>query len=482
MPVATNFEAPFVATSIDPSGATETTARPKRVMLAGYRLATGALAEGVLYQVTSDADGVTNSGRGSMLAAMCKAFRDVNPLTELWALGIDNPGGGVAAEDTLTLTGTATETAPLVIAIDGEEVSISVVSGDAAAAVATDVTAAITALPDLIVTASDTTGVVTFVNRHLAVMDTRFRVVSVPAGLTAVFASSVSSSGVAASTVVTDALSNKNWDWIVFGLTGNLGSFIPEIATALESRWGELAEYDDMAMFATAGYSFATLSTVTAAPALNSPYITYVDPESPSTETAAHVTAAQVAAADMAKALENTPRQWTVLPDVQKGYLDNSFTSAERSLLIGAGATTLKLDASDRVVIDRLVTTYQQNSAGSPDKAYQNVATMKTLRYARWDWRRRITTKYPDYLLGDDGATAQPGVKIMTPNTMRAEAVSWFDDMAALGLFDSSSKDAFIEAITVWRPNGTTVRLDAITQPTFLSPFLQSNHTIAFKL
>ena len=482
--VATDYEAPFVATTIDPSGATETTARPKRVLLAGYRLAGGAKSEGVLYPITSDADALTNSGRGSQLAQMATAFRAVNPTTELWGVGVDD-GGGTAGVYTFTVVGTATEAGTVNVYVNGDANQFSIASGDDPTAIAASIEAALDEDLDANFTASAAVGVVTLTSRHAAYAPLSLRVdTDLPAGVTSITAATgTPSSGAGDTTAVTDNLGEKTWDWVVFGFyTDGTTDVVPTVATAIGARWTETVEWDDLALFALEGQSHASITTLTAAPAMNSPYTTVLAPESPSMESAPWISAASGAARDMAQSLENTPRQWKVLTGVSAGPDGDTFSSNQRNLLLKAGAATLKTDASDRVVFDRLVTTYQQNSAGAPDKAYQNVATMKTLRYARWDWRRRITTKYAEHLLGDDGAQAQPGVKIVTPNTLKSEAVSWFNDMAALGLFDSSSLDSFIEALTAWRPSGTTVRLDLISSPTFLSPFLQSNHTIAFRL
>lgn len=483
--VSTDYEAPFVATTIDPSGATEATARPKRVLLAGYRLSGGAKAEGVLYQV-SDAnasEATTNSGRRSQLANMARAFKAANPTTELWCVGVDDPGGGAAGTYTYTFTGTATETGTGYAYANGKEYSFAVTSGDAAADVAAAFKAAVDADLDSPYTAGIASAVVTLTASHAAHMPIVPRAGTQVAGISLATAAGTADTGVGDTTAVTDNLGEKSWDWVVFGFyTDGTTDIVPTVGTALAARWTETVEWDELALFALEGLSHSTITTLTAASAMNSPYTCVLAPHSPTQETGPWEVAAIGAAVDMAQPLQNTPRQWLPLTGVSKSPNDDDFTANQRNLLLKSGAATLKTDASDRVVFDRLVTTYQQNSAGSVDKSYQNVATMKALRYARWDWRRRITTKYPDYLLGDDGAQAQPGVKIMTPNTMRAEATSWFNDMSAIGLFDSSSLDAFVEALTVWRPSGTTVRLDAITQPTFLSPFLQSNHTIAFRL
>ncbi len=77
-----------------------------------------------------------------------------------------------------------------------------------------------------------------------------------------------------------------------------------------------------------------------------------------------------------------------------------------------------------------------------------------------------------------DGAVSAPGVPLVTPGTIRAEAASWHTEASSLGLIDSSTLTAFVAALTVVRPGNDANRLDAIMSPKFLAQFLKLATTI----
>ena len=137
-----------------------------RRLLIGQKLAAGLAAANTLIRITSPTQADIQFGKGSMLAGMVRAAMEVDTYTELQVLPVIDNAAGVAAAATLAFTGPATASGTIELMIAGRRVSVGVISGDAATAIATSVVAAITAADDMPVTATAATGTVTLTSRH----------------------------------------------------------------------------------------------------------------------------------------------------------------------------------------------------------------------------------------------------------------------------------------------------------------------------
>lgn len=481
--ISSDIEEPFVGTEIDGSGAANASGtKPKSVILAGYRLSSGTVAQGVPFLI-SDTGATSDlaAGRGSMLADMARNYRLVDKYTELWGVGINEPSGGTAGTQTITPAGTTTAGGTIPLYIADERVPVDVSSGANPAAMAAAMAAAITARDHLPVTAAAVDDVVTVTARHKGAYEIKIHVGgyvgdALPAGCSAVVvAAGASAAGLMDVSVALTGIAGRTFDRLVLGV--HTDAILDSVEADLAARWAPLDERDGMAFYAHAGASVGTITTYTTAPARNSAYGACVAPPSETFAAPVWRVGAMVAAIDMAEALVNTPRQWIVLPGVRPGT-GIPFTLPQRSTLIKAGASTLKVDASGNVCVSRLVTTYQKNGAGASDPIFRDVATMAALSYARWAWRTRIQRKHPRSLLGNDGAVVAPGIPLVTPLTIRAEGASFHAEMSDLGIFDSSSLQAFLDALRATRPNGDPHRVNAIMSPLLLAQFLKLGTTI----
>src|SRR5688572_4505018 len=92
--------------------------RPKRALLVGTMLS-GTATAGTAYPITSEDIGATRFGSGSQIDAMCLAFRRKNRTTELWAVGLAEPGASVASTATITASGTSTAAGTVNVRING---------------------------------------------------------------------------------------------------------------------------------------------------------------------------------------------------------------------------------------------------------------------------------------------------------------------------------------------------------------------------
>lgn len=157
-----NLRVPYVYTEYDSTRANQGPGvQPFKALIVGQKLATGTQPALTPIRITSAAQAAKYFGQGSSLHRMAVAWFAENTFTEVWAVAFDEPGAGVKATNTITITGPATAAGTLTAYIGGQRVQVAVNATDTATVIAAALVAAISALPDLPVTAANASGVVT---------------------------------------------------------------------------------------------------------------------------------------------------------------------------------------------------------------------------------------------------------------------------------------------------------------------------------
>lgn len=155
---------PKVSLSIIPAqqlaGVTE-----QRVLIVGQMLAAGTAVSGELQRdIPNDGSEDTLFGANSHIAGMIRAFKSINKVSALDAIGLDD-AAGTKGTSVITFAGTtASEDGSYIVAVASEkdyEISIDVVTGDTPTLVADKVTAAYGAISKKPFDTDNTAGVVT---------------------------------------------------------------------------------------------------------------------------------------------------------------------------------------------------------------------------------------------------------------------------------------------------------------------------------
>ncbi len=110
----------------------------QRVLIVGQMLATGTAISGSLQETVGSDDSAIASlfGERSILAEMCREFRDINDRTALDVIALDDNAGATAATASLGFSGTATESGSINVEIAGYSFKLDIASGDTAVIVA----------------------------------------------------------------------------------------------------------------------------------------------------------------------------------------------------------------------------------------------------------------------------------------------------------------------------------------------------------
>jgi len=218
----------------------------QRIALIGALDSAGSASAGELHQIFTEAKADDLFGQGSELALMCrwaiKATRDYGAAPEIWAVGIAD-AGGAAAEQTLTVSGPATEDGVVKIRIAGREIQVAVSNGDTDDDIAADIESAIDELaPELGVTAAVALNVVTCtaVNTGVNGNDIEYDVVQVPAGVGVASAQSVAGSGTVDITASLDLLEDKDYD--IVACANHASTDVSDFADHIATTWAATAK------------------------------------------------------------------------------------------------------------------------------------------------------------------------------------------------------------------------------------------------
>lgn len=447
-----------------------------RSLLIGFKLTAGSALPNVPYLVATTSQAIALFGRGSMLAQMHAIYRQSDPTGELWCIAVAEPGAGVAASGTITVTGPATAAGTINLYIAGQRVQVAVGSTDTANTIAASINAAINAALDLPVTSAVATNVVTMTCRFKGLVGNDITVLdsfrgnaggeSLPTGVALAYSGSgLLTAGTAAPTLtpVITAMGDDEYDFVIhpFSDSASLDVFQTEYGDA-SGRWSWSRQVYGHCYTALRG---ALAALTTAGGLRNDPHHTIaaidVDCPHPSWEYAAAYGArnAVFIAADPAR-----PTQTGQLTGLLAPRAGKKFIWTERNSLLGFGIAT-SMVVSGVIQVERAVTTYQKNSFAQADPSYFDSETLHTSAYVIRYLRSAITQKYPRHKLANDQTRFGAGNAVVTPAVLRGELLAAYDQLEFLGIVEN--KEAFNAALIVERDTINPNRVNILFPPDY---------------
>ncbi len=450
-----------------------------RALLIGQRFVVAPVAVNTPVLVTSPDQAGQYFGKGSMLHRMAAAYFKNNDYTELWCVGLDDDGAGVAATGSIKVDAAASAAGTDNLYIAGQRIRYAVASTDTPAALATAISAVINADTNLPITAVVDGGDNAKVNltaRHKGevgnAIDVRRNYYGVvggevsPTGLTITITAISGGSGNPGISTATAAVGDESYRFIGMPYTdaANLAvmqTFMDDVT----GRWSPLQQ-NYSHCFTARSDSLAGLGTFGAT--RNDPHATcfgYYDSPTPSYEAAAMRTgiAAKHITIDPARPLQTLPMIGFLSPPEP-----SRFTITERNILLHSGIATSYVEGGYSRV-EREITTYQENSFGEPDASYLDANTLFTIAYVLDYLRAGITQKYPRHKLANDGTRFGAGQAIVTPKILKAEIIVNYAQLEERGLVENLQ--AFIENLIVERSNSNPSRVDVLFPPDMVNQF-----------
>lgn len=457
-------------------------AQPRRMLFIGNKLAAGTQAANTLVRINNPAEAAAYFGRGSVLHEMLRGAREANKETDMWAIGLDDLGAGVAATQTLTITGPATGAGTLALRINGELISVGVSSGDSATTVAAAVVAAVSAYLDAPMTAANAAGVVTLTARHKGVfgndIDVRVnyqRDEVLPAGLTATVAVGVTGTGNPDVATALAAIANESYYTIVvpYSDTTNLD----KIKTELTSRFGGM----DMRtghLFAGKAGTHGTLTSFGSA--RNNVHESMLGAKSPP-QGAYNWAARMAAVVEFNGAIDPArPFKTLAVPGLLAPKEADHFTRPERELLLRDGISTFTVAQDGTVLIEQIITTYQTNPQGIDDVSYLMLNTKWTADFMRYSFRVDQALAFPRHKLADDGTNFAEGQAVATPLLIKSILVATARKLEQVGILENF--ELFQQQVKVVRSLVDRNRANAIIPADCVNQFNVFAGSVQFKL
>lgn len=466
-----NIRVPFVAIEFDNSHANQSAvAQVYKTLIVGQRLADGTQPELEPMRVTSSEQARDVFGTGSMLASMIHTFQANDPLTECWAIALDDNSAGTKATGSVKISGYSAS-GTLSLYIGGERIQIGVAVGADATAIAADIASAIAANTELPTTATATDSTVVLTARHAGesgnVIDIRhshYADESLPVGLALDIVPMSGGTGNPDASAVWNVLGDEQYNIIAFPYTDSAN--LTALETELDSRTGPLRMIDGHAITAAVG-SHGELGSL--GDSRNSEHLTIVAAHGSPTPVWSWAAAVAGVVAKHAQIDPARPFQTLSAVGLLAPHISDRFTLAERNLLLYDGISTTTVDAGGTVCIERLITSYSKNAAGADDPSYLDLNTLLTLSYLRWDFRTYIQQKYPRHKLANDGTRFGAGQAVITPKVGAAEALTRFRVWEDRGLVENA--DAFKEGLIVERNPQDPNRLDWLLPADLVNQF-----------
>ena len=402
---------------------------PHSVLFVGLRLTAGTALQGEFKSILGELDADPFFGSKSILAAATRAFKRVNRTAKVTAVAMDEAGGGVAAAGTFPLVGSASADGQITVRIGDQRITISVSNGTTPTAMGVALDAAIDATDRCSFTATNATGTVTVTHVHKGESGNHVTIAveALPAGVTCTPVQPANGATNPSMATLIALLPDVRYDTIVTCMTD--ATSVLALENEMARRWGPLVKQPGMAVLGIRG-SHGTLTGYGSA--RNSPYSCIMG--SGLSPTPPWVWAAQAAAQNAIRCdtQPNRPSNGLVLPDCEAPALADGFDIPERNLLLFDGISTFKSDASGRVMIERLITTYQTNTSGLADAAYLSIEVLRNLA-AIYMEALSIAGKYDTHLLVPDGTNVDQGVPIVTPKMFKGEMNAWYDSLIKRG-------------------------------------------------
>lgn len=485
--IPNTMRTPGAYTEVDNSRALKgLVANPHKVLIIGQGLATGSVGVEELKAITSDglADGFF--GTGSILARMCNMFKKNNANTELFAMALSGDGGVKAHASVMfseCLDGNiASGTGTIYIMINGTQFAYNYASGDSGQAIASHFASVIASDLTVPVSAENVDGSLYLTAKNSGTLgndiNIRFnyyegqQVPDTFSGITVVSAMYSQLNSMTGGTVDPDlddawaVIDGEQFHYIIQPYTGvaNLTSIEDELA----DRFGPL---EDIQGHGFTAYRATLADCSTKGNTRNSPFNTiigvYDAPQGPEEWAAAWgAIASFYLNQDPAR-----PLQFLKLKKILAPPIEWRFTREERDTLLYDGIATWITDTSSNVLIERCITTYQKNVAGTPDPSYLDVQTLATLGEIRYQYKTRMQNRFiiPRFKLADDTFPVQPGSKVVTPKTVAAETIALFTELRNAGLVENL--DEFTTNLVVERDAVDQNRVNVLLPADLINQF-----------
>jgi len=443
----------------------------KKALMIGCKLSTSEAENGKPVNVLSGEKARRLFGCGSPAAIMAETFLALNKTEELYVLPIPEPEAGTAWKKEFTVSGTAADAGAVRITVNGRNFDAAVSAGAGAEAVAAAVTARINAevtLPVIAEADGNTVAVLSTV-KGVAGNDNSVCITPSVSGVSVEGAEAIPGTGVTDITPFLTGLGETRYNFIAsdFSDAGNLRASSAE----LESRYGAMRQIGGRMYIALSGElgSKTEADTMLAkAEDVNSPHVIFI-PRGSSPELPCVWAAAWCAAA--CRILADDPAANTYNVKITGLIGGKPFSFEERQKMLEAGIATYRLDTTGNVLIERLVTSYTENTDGGRDTSYLDAQITETVDAVRTCINAEAKKRFKDWKLASTEENFGSGARVMSAGVFRSFLAELYQEVFIKEKQWCQNFDGYKNSIVVEIKAGSKTRLEYSHQPDLIGQF-----------
>lgn len=467
---------PGVYTEIDNSLASGVSTIKKSLII-GQRLSSGSKTANSISLCMSETDAIDFYGEGSMLHHQVRAFRKMNPSSELWVLALDDLVAGVQATGSIVVTGTVTKAGVIPILMgDNKVLNVGVSKDDSNDAVATKIHEVITAKSDALITSSVSTNTVTVTAKHKGELMNEFKMTLayydelLPEGITFAFTQLNSGAGNPDITSALAVITEETFKYIAMPYrdTANMTA----MEESLEAKFNAYSPYSGHFLQAVPG----TLAEMSAyGNSRNSKQGTgLMCKDSPSWPVI--IGAGLTGVVAYYAAIDPSRQFKTLALDVMlPPPLDKRLDDTEREVLLWDGISTCKV-VGGKTQIEALVTFFQLGATGQPDDSFLYITTKLLITEMRDEQNIYYGNLYPRHKLADDTAFAVEG--LVRPKDMTADTLVLVKSWHKKGWIESVEQ--FMEDLFIERSTLNSEAMAMMSKPNLINNLRTIGNKLAF--
>ncbi len=384
-----------------------------QVLIIGQMLATGSSAANTPQLVFSEQDAEGYFGEGSICHRMVRAALQANPYLNLTVVGMDDAAASVAASATVTIANNATAAGVLALYIGNDEVDTVVNASDTPTVIAANIAAAITAMPQLPVTATPNAGGLTLTAKNKGTIGNQIGLgysLGTVQGSTVTIVQMTNGATDPALQDALDAVSAKQYDIMICPYNDQTN--LTALKTQLELVSNAMEQRPGVGIYAVNG---ALTAATTLAGQVNDgrtlgAYLRYTagttQRMSPAYEIASAYGGVMASEPDPGRPLNTLALTGIAVP-----ALADRLSRTEQESCLANGVAPIEVGPGETVQIVRAISTYTLNAQGVPDVSLLDITTIRALDYVRLACRTRISERFPRQKLNS----------VKTPPRVRSE-------------------------------------------------------------
>ncbi|MDR1250188.1 MAG: phage tail sheath protein [Treponema sp.] len=455
----------------------------KKTLIIAYKNAEGTAPAGTPVRALSDLKAAALFGFGSPAAILAKTFLDSNKIEECWVLPVAAPETATPWQQTYTVAVATAMQGAAAISVNGVKIdAAAIAAGASAGEVAAAIVARINSELWLPIEAEAKDGGEFIVKSTVAGTwgnSSAVAIVSEAAGVTIAGASVTPGAQAANIQPLLKNLGNVRYHYFVCDFSD--AANIAALGEELISRYGAMRQIGGRAFVALSGElgGVSEPGTVLAqAAAVNNPHIVLVprmkNPQLPG-EWAARWCAIAC------RILADDPAANTYDLTVTGLSSGMEIDADARQNMLTAGIATYRLDATGNVLIERLATSYTENTDGGRDTSYLDIQVPETVDAVRTYINAEAKKRYKTWKLASTEENFGSGAKVMTAGIFRSFLCELYQALFIKEKRWCQDFDGYKNSLVVEVKSGSKTWLEYSHQPNLIGQFYIGAGLLQFK-